>query len=185
VAHRFRRALVAAALIAGPGGAPAEDKKPVRPQATAGPITPFAGTVTSLTFSPTTASFNSTNPDGTVNASATVVSWRVTGGTNTLTWTLSVRGPASGSFTNCATIPNSAVRVSAPSGTVNGGGGSYVAGGTITLTSSDQQIASGLEGTGTRNYTANVTYTIVDAWRFIPSGALGCTMAVTYTVNAP
>ncbi len=114
-----------------------------------------------------------------------MVGWRVTGGSNVQTWTLSVRGPAGGSFTNCATVPNSAVRVNAPSGTVSGGGGTYVAGGQITLTSADQQIASGKEGNGTRNYTANVTYTIVDAWRFIPSTAVNCTLSVTYTVNAP
>ncbi|MSV30185.1 MAG: hypothetical protein EXQ52_15790 [Bryobacterales bacterium] len=116
---------------------------------------------------------------------STVVSWRVTGGSNAQTWTLSVRGQAGGSFTNCSTVPNSAVRVNAPSGTNTGGGATYVAGGQITLTSANQQIASGIEGTGTRNYTANVTYTIVDAWRFRPSTAVSCTLSVTYTVNAP
>src|ERR1700688_2352887 len=77
-------------------------------------ILPMAGgtTMSAVSASPGTISFTATDPDlGSVagNASATI-SWTTSGGQGGQAWNMNVHA-SSTSFTNCGTVPTSAVKV--------------------------------------------------------------------------
>ena len=130
-----------------------------------------AGPATSLTpvsAAPSTISFAATDPDlGSVSgSSASTVSWTTTGGSSGSTWNLKVQAGA-GSFTNCATVPTSAVTAS-------------------TLSTSGQQVATGHESTGaSQPYSVSINFTLADSWAYIAKTSPACTLTLTYTVTAP
>jgi hypothetical protein len=75
--------------------------------------------------------------------------------------------------------------VTCTSATVNGGGGTGVCGGAVTLSTASTQIASGFEGSGTRNYAVNLGFTLADSWKYVAKISPLCTLTLTYTVTAP
>jgi hypothetical protein len=88
---------------------------------------------------------------------------------------------AATSFTNCATVPRSAVRVTC---TGVAGGTAGACGGAITLSGAGQQVASGKEATGAgKAYSVTLSFSLTDSWSYIAGSS--CTLSLTYTVTAP
>jgi len=140
------------------------------------------GTVSSLVASPGTVSFLASNPDaGVVSGSSPAsLSWSVLSGSHLKTWTLSVQADSS-SFSGCGTIPVSAVQVSCGSASA-GGNGTGSCGGSFTLATSPQQIASGTQGDGTNSYLVSANLTLAESWRYVANPS--CSINLTYSVNA-
>ena len=146
-------------------------------------ILPMAGTTMSaVTASPGTISFTATDPDLSPfpGNSAATISWTTSGGSTGNTWNLKVSAAAA-SFTNCATVPRSAVIVTCGGIT---GGSAGVCGGPLTLSGAAQQIASGKEASGTNKaYSVTLDFSLTDSWSYIAGSS--CTISLTYTVTAP
>jgi hypothetical protein len=150
---------------------------------TARAIMPAVTGLGTVSATPSTISFTSTNPDsGTVSGSSSAtVSWTTSGGSSSSTWNLKVQAAAS-SFTSCATIPTSAVTVTCNSVS---GGSSGACKSAVTLSSTTaQQVASGKESTSTNApYSVTLNFTLTDSWEYIANSS--CTLSLTYTVTAP
>jgi hypothetical protein len=148
----------------------------------AGP--PAATSLASVTASPSTISFTATDPDlGSVaGSSASTVSWTTSGGSSGSTWNLKVQAGAA-SFTNCASVPTSAVTATCSSVT---GGSSGACSAAITLSTSGQQVATGHEANGgSQPYSVKMNFTLADSWAYIAKTSPACTLTLTYTVTAP
>lgn len=149
-----------------------------------GKLLPLVTTLGAVTAAPATISFTATDPDlGSVAGSATsAVSWLTNGGSFLSTWTLTVQA-ASASFTNCATVPTSAITVSCS--LVTGGflGACRAA---FPLSTVAQQVASGRESPfANAPFTVNINFTLADSWRYIAKQSPACTQTLTYLVTAP
>jgi hypothetical protein len=142
------------------------------------------GTLGSLSATPATISIRAANPDLVLvsGSSPGSLTWMVLGGAHSQNWTISVQA-ASSSLIGCPTIPISAVRVSCGTATVSGIGGTGSCSGSFPLSTTAQQIASGLEGDGTQSYSVSMNFTLAESWRYVANSA--CTITLTYTVNAP
>ena len=142
------------------------------------------GAISSLNATPSTISFNATNPVAGVvpGSSAAAVKWTVIGGSHLLSWGISVQASAP-SFSGCPTVPVTAVTAACASATVGGGAGTGSCGGSFTLSTTATQLAGGLEGDGTQLYSVLVQYTLAESWRYAANPS--CTLTLTYTVNAP
>jgi hypothetical protein len=146
-----------------------------------------AGPATSLTpvsAAPGTISFTATDPDlGSVSgSSASTVSWTTTGGSSATTWNLQVKGGAA-AFTNCATVPTSAVTATCSSVTGGTAGACKPA---ITLSTVGQQVATGKESASSgAPYSVSINFTLADSWAYIAKTSPVCTLTLTYTVTAP
>lgn len=171
----MRLSYLAVVLTLGTALAAGEGKK--SPQAVVVQPGPLAA-VSWIQVSPLTLSLSATDPDGTGPSGAVTVTFRLTGGRPTRTWTLSV---AAGStyFTGCTTVPVSAVRVACTAG------GSGTCASPVTLSTSLQQVASGPETFGTANYYVNFSVTFSDSWRYIAHQTPPCNLTLTHSVNAP
>lgn len=149
-------------------------------------VVPNAGANFTLTVSPATISFSATNP-GTVpvvSGSSTVkATWTAQGSGGTNTWTLTVRAAAS-TFTNCATVPVSAVTVSCSAASISGGG-TAGCGGSFPLSTTAQTVASGTDSNVNRNYSVTLNFTLADSWSYIAETSPACTLSLTYTANVP
>ena len=151
---------------------------------------PDAGPNFTLTVSPT-ISFAATNPTtlpvvtGTPQATATFAA-RGSGGGNT--WTLKVNAAAT-AFTNCATVPVSAVTVTCATATVTGLTGTHGAtaacAAAFPLSTTATTVASGYDANNTLTYTVTITFTLADSWKYIAEMSPACTSALTYTANVP
>jgi hypothetical protein len=167
----------AAALAAG------EAKKPPRPAVIA------AGQqthVSSLSLLPGTLSFAATDPDGagatTVSVSAVI---GMSGGSSSRNWTLSVSAAAP-LFAGCASVPASALRITACTVTPpNGGGSGSCSAATLPLSPSPQQIAGGKQGNGTKTFQVNFDVGFTDSWGYVAQQAPPCTINLIYAVDAP
>jgi hypothetical protein len=147
-------------------------------------ILPMATSLSAISASPGTISFTATDPDlGTVSGNSTAtVSWTTSGGSAASTWNLKVHAAAA-SFTNCATVPRSAISVTC--GGVTGGTAGNC-GGAITLSGASQQVASGKEAAGANQpYSVTLNFTLADSWSYIAKQSPSCTLSLTYTVTAP
>lgn len=145
-------------------------------------ILPMATSMSAVTASPATISFTATDPDLSPFAgnSAATISWTTSGGSTGSTWNLAVSAAAA-SFTNCATVPRSAVLVTCGGIT---GGSSGACGGPLTLSGVPQQIASGKEASGAgKPYSVTLNFSLTDSWSYIAGSS--CTLSLTYTVTAP
>jgi hypothetical protein len=142
------------------------------------------GTVQTLSATPGTISFQSTNPDsGVASGSSTAsLTWTVVLGSHLQNWILSVQS-GSGSFTGCPTVPVSAVQVSCQSASINGSLGTAGCAGSFSLSSTPAAVASGLQAEGTGSHSVIVYFTLAESWRYVAHSA--CTLTVTYSVNAP
>jgi hypothetical protein len=145
----------------------------------------FVAAVTgSVSVTPSTITFNSPDPDTTPVSGSTAgtVMWSMNGGN--LGWSMTVSAAAA-SFTGCPAVPLSAVQFSCGSVTPGGGGnpnGSCSAG-TFTLSTTPQTIASGTkQGNGSSPFSATVTFTFTDAWKYPASSS--CSIQLNYSVTA-
>ncbi len=141
------------------------------------------GTVGSVSATPSTITFQASNPDqGAVSGSSPgSLTWLVLSGSHVQNWTLSVQAGSS-SFVGCPTIPISAVQVSCGSASVSGGAGTGSCSGAFPLSTTPQQIAGGAEGDGTNSYTVTTNFTLAESWRYVANSS--CTITLTYSVNA-
>jgi hypothetical protein len=149
---------------------------------------PDAGPNFTLTVTPATIAFAATNPTtlpvvtGTPQAAA---AWRARGSGNAYTWTLMVNSAAT-TFTNCPTVPVSAVTVTCTATTVTAG---YYAtancAAPFKLSTTATTVASGADSNHTLNYTATITFTLADSWKYIAETSPACTLSLTYTANVP
>jgi hypothetical protein len=162
---------------------PAAERTSRRPAAAAAllnVVKPLAFAITGTVMAvPSTITFTSPDPDVTpVNGNTTAtISWSMNGILNT--WTLSVNAAAS-SFTSCPLVPVSAVKVQCSSATPGLLGSANCAGGTLTLSTSPQTIASGTQGlSGTT--TVTVMFTFTDAWKYPANSS--CSLSLTYTAT--
>ncbi len=189
--RRIRIALTASLLLLFGAGistaqvAPGPQKSRVVARAVNGGLP--AGPATSLTpvsAAPGTISFTATDPDlGSVaGSSASTVSWTTTGGSTGSTWNLKVHA-ATASFTNCATVPTSAITVTCSSVTGGTAGACKPA---ITLSTASQQVATGKESaSASAPYSVSMNFTLADSWAYIAKTSPACTQTLTYTVTAP
>lgn len=164
--------------MAGRPAVPAGTLRPTaKPQFQAGNFT--------LTVTPATITFTATNPAtaplvaGSTSASAT---WTVLSGGNN--WNLTVQASAP-TFTNCATVPISAVKVSCASATVGSLGGSAACSAPFQLSTAPTQAAGGAEGALAYNYSVTLNFTLADSWKYIAETSPACTLNLTYTANVP
>ena len=145
-------------------------------------VLPMATTLSAVTANPATISFTATDPDAGpyAGSSSATVSWSTSGGAVGSTWTLKVHAAAA-TFTSCATVPRSAVKVTC---TGVSGGSSGTCGGAITLTGTGQQVANGKESASTNApYSVTLNFTLADSWSYIANSS--CSLTLTYTVTAP
>lgn len=156
----------------------AADSKPKAPAKTAASgIGPFAaGTVSGPTASP--LSFTSNDPDAPATATATVT-WTFSGVGNGPA-NLAVQASAS-TLANCPAVPVSAISIRCTS--VNGTGGNWgcVATTNQTLGASPITLASATKEGPNDSFTANLTFTFADAWKYPASSA--CSTSLTYTLT--
>ena len=138
-----------------------------------------------LNVTPATISFAATNP-GTVpvvaGSAAATASWTALGSGHT--WSLTAQATSS-TFTNCPTVPVSAVQVTCATVSVTGVGGSGSCAGSFPLSTSPQVVASGSEGLIALSYTTTVTFTLADSWKYIAQTSPACTISLTYVANVP
>jgi hypothetical protein len=106
----------------------------------------------------------------------------VLSGSHLQNWSLSVQA-GSNTFVGCPTIPISAIHVNCGTTYVSGGSGTGACNGSFPLSTSAQQVAGGAEGDGTQSYSVSVNFTLAESWRYVANS--GCTITLTYSVNAP
>ena len=142
----------------------------------------FGANPSGFIASPSTVTFTASDPDlSPISGPAVTLTWTGSGGTAAKTWTLSVQSTAS-TLTNCPRTPASAVTVRCASGTVTGTGGTVACGGTVPLSTTSTQIASGNQGQGVQNYTVHLTMTFADSWQYAPSQN-ACAANLTYFLS--
>lgn len=148
-------------------------------------LRPAVTITTPLAVTPATLTFNATDPDlGPFTTSGTAT-WALALSLLSNNWTLTVRANSS-SFTNCSQVPVSAVTITCVSVTNGGVGAPGTCNGAFTLSTSNQQIASGPELlTALASYTVNISYKLADSWQFIAAVSPACTLSLSYTLNAP
>ena len=140
------------------------------------------GTVNSLLASPSSISFQASNPNGGVvsGSSPASLSWAIPDGSNLKTWTLSVQADSS-TFSGCPSIPISAVVVSC--GSASGGGGATgTCSGSFPLSTTPQQIAGGAQGDAANSYFVSANFTLAESWHYVAKSS--CSITLTYSVNA-
>lgn len=150
------------------------------------PVSPAfqAGNFT-LTVTPATISFSASNPATApvvaANSTATI-SWSVLSGGNN--WNVTVQASAP-TFSNCPTVPVSAVKVSCASATIGSLGGSATCAAPFQLSTTPLQVAGGAEGVVAMNYTVTLNFTLADSWKYIAQTSSACSLSLTYTANVP
>jgi hypothetical protein len=147
------------------------------------PMAGAAPAAVTLTATPGTISFTASNPStapSDAGNSAATVTWLYTG-TRNYTWSLTVQASAA-AFTNCATVPVSAVTVSCASATV-GGGGAGTCGGAFPLSTASHVVVSGTEGRNSSTYTVVINFTLADSWKYIAKTSPACSLTLTYTTT--
>ena len=171
-----------ALLAATAAGRPVTPAPKLRPMANPAPQTAnFTPTAT-----PATISFNAINPatEPTVAGSSTAtISWTVSS-TSISSWTLKIKANAAW-FTNCSTVPLSAVTVSCASASI-GGAGTATCSNPLALSTTAQQVAGGSLGSyGSHTYTVTINFTLADSWKYIAETSPACSLSLTYTANVP
>ncbi len=163
-------------------------RKPVAPVApkltrnvsTVHPLADFT-----VTVNPATVSFTATNPNSApvVAGSATsTVSW-VYAPSGKGPWKLTVQA-AGGSFSNCSTVPVSAVTVSCATVAVNHGGSGSCAG-PFPLSPSAQNVAAGNLQPNSDTVTITLNFTLADSWKYIAESSPSCSLSLAYTATVP
>jgi hypothetical protein len=172
--------LYIAAFLASGSGKPAPKVPAPRPGLAAAAPQPQAAANFTLNIIPASVSFTATDPDSPLVAgsSTTTVRWTVAG-TFFQAWSLSLSSAAT-TFTNCPTVPISAVTVTCSSASVDGFIGSATCGAASPLSNSSVTVASGRNGFTTTNYSVTLSYTLSDQWTYIARMNPQCTLNITY-----
>jgi hypothetical protein len=132
-------------------------------------------TVSAQSVTPATITFTAPDPDtnATVAGSASA-SLKFTLAMGKTAWSVAVSSPG---FTNCATVPVSAVTATATctttSGTSSCSNGALSAAGTT--------IASGTKANPASAFTITIAFTLADSWTYIASSS--CSLALTYSIT--
>ncbi len=138
-----------------------------------------------LNVSPATITFNATNPNNApvvAGSSTASLSWStLSSGGN---WTVTVQA-SSPTFTNCPTVPISAVTVTCASATIGSLGGSASCAGAFPLSTTAMQVAGGAEGVLALNYSVTINFTLSDRWKYIAETSPACSLTLTYNANVP
>jgi hypothetical protein len=141
--------------------------------------------VQSFIITPAGATFAaSLDPDATVAPVSSTAQWDIRKGNLLQPWTLRVYAN-SAAVTNCPKVPLSAFRLACVS--VSGpspGSGSCVAG-SVPVTTSPQTLASGTVLVKRGTYTTTLRLEFVDSWRYPAALATGCSLSLSYIVDAP
>jgi hypothetical protein len=146
--------------------------------------------VDSMTASPATISFVSTDPDlsPVSGSSAATIAITLSGENHVRAWSLGIQAGSS-TFTGCTTLPASAVTATCTNVVVNQISGPTIgtgacASGAGLSSSSSITVASGNEGTGSNSYTITIKFILTDSWQYIGATSPTCPLTVTYTLNA-
>lgn len=133
----------------------------------------------SVIASPATISFSAVDPDTPFDAgsSASTVTWNASG-LSSKAWSLKLSAAAS-TFSNCSTVPVSAVTVTCASAAV-GGGGAGKCQSSFPLSTAQTLVVTGKEGAGLSNYAVTLTFTLADSWKYIATSKNACTLTITY-----
>ena len=139
-----------------------------------------------LTVNPATITFSATNP-GTIpvvaGSSSVIATWSALASGNN--WSLTVQATTP-TFTNCSTVPVSAVTVSCSAPSITGLGGSANCAAASPLSNTRAvTVASGSEGTISWSYSVTISFTLADSWSYIAETSPACTLSLTYTANVP
>ena len=172
--------LYIAAFLAAGTGKPVHKVPVSRPGLTAATPQPLAAANFTLSIFPASVSFTAGDPDSpfVAGSSTTTVSWTVAG-TLLQTWNLTLSSAAT-SFTNCPTVPITAVTVTCSSASADGILSSANCGAASPLSNSPTTVASGRNGFLTSNYSVTLTYTLTDQWKYIARTSPQCTLNITY-----
>lgn len=136
--------------------------------------------ILNFSASPGTLSFSSANPSATSTTQATVL-YQIKASKSGQPWSLTVYANGS-SFSNCSFLPASAVRVSCASASATGG--TAACNSAFNLSTSPGTVASGLQGSATKDYTILIDYTLTDAWMYPGKISPSCSLTLNYTVTA-
>ncbi len=169
--------LLITVLLASVAGKPVST--PARPRALVLPAA--SAQVVTMTATPGTISFSAANPDSplVVGSAPANIYW-FQNGQNRKTWTLSVQS-STATFTNCPRVPVSAVTVTCSGITVNGT--SQPCGPAVSLSTTPQVIANGLEGSGVSFYYVTLNFTFTDSWTYTAELNPKCALSLTYNGN--
>ncbi len=139
----------------------------------------------SLTITPATISFTGTNPTSApvvAGSAAASVTWS-NSNPSAGNWNLTVLS-SSPTFTNCPSIPLSAVTVSCTSSAVTPNG-SATCSAPFALSTSAQQVVGGHQSAATSNYAVNLTFTLADSWKYIAETNPSCSLSLSYLATVP
>ena len=172
----FLPALTIGSLLFAPADRVARRPSPVaiRPQATT--ITTFIIDTANVAIAATNPT---TNPAPFGAETATFVLKSSTAG---LTWNMTVRSSAS-TFSGCTTVPLNAITATCTVTPPSGASGSC---GSVALSTVAQTLAGGTENTvggGGATYTVNITLTLADDWKFLPTTCTAQTLTYLLTAN--
>ena len=145
-------------------------------------IRPEANGISSYTVSPASVTFAAANPTTTpsVSGSSTVtLNFSLTGGNSARTWNIQLKSTTA-TFAGCTTVPLSAI--TATCGSVTGGTGGTCAGG-FAVSTTNTQVASGTETTGSASYSVTVNFALADDWKYLPATCTAQTFSYLLTAN--
>lgn len=142
-------------------------------------------TISPFTVTPAGATFAaSLDPDATVAPVSSTAQWYIRNGTLFQAWTLRFYAN-SATIPNCPKVPLSAFRVACVSVTSPTLGSGTCASGSLPVSTTPQTLANGtlilLSGT----YTATLRIEFTDSWRYPAALAAGCSLSLSYIVDAP
>lgn len=138
--------------------------------------------VQNLRVVPAGATIMSSDPDMAPPPQTVSILWNGGPGSTPGPWNLSVRA-VSAEFSNCPTVPLTAVTVACSSAMVSGGGGTGTCSAASSLSTHPVPVAGGIQGHGNRNYIVNLTLTFADAWRYPATVNPQCLLSLSYTVD--
>lgn len=138
--------------------------------------------IVSFTTSPSSVSFAAVDPAASPAPVSVSAQWRLSGA-SFQPWSLTVQS-ASATVGNCPKVPVSAFRAACVAVENPAGGSGGCSGGTLTLTTSPQTLASGTEGSKSSRTTVTLQVSFVDSWRYPGALSPGCSLNLTYVLNA-
>lgn len=135
--------------------------------------------VGTITPTPSTVALTHTNPASSPASSSVTLTFTMSGGATAKTWNITVQADQS-TLANCSAISTSTITVNCASASVTNGGTGTCSGSFPLSSTSANQVASGQQGSGTSNYTVQITYQFSDSWRYKGNT---CSLNLTYVVT--
>jgi hypothetical protein len=157
------------------------DRRAERPRAAA--IRPLS-TISSFAVVPAALQIRSDDPDASPAPVVTTVTWQAQKGAKDAIWKLTIRAGA-GSFTNCGSVPISAVRVACSTISGGGGGGASTCNAPFALSGAPQQVAGGNDRPGNRRYAVTLLLSFSDKWKYTSSLGTACSLDLVYSLDYP